>query len=117
MVTGCRRWGADHACGRAITARSLGGALRQPFQELHQGGFTGDPRTDWLRVKSAFRACRDARIQSLAKHVDYLVAFGRGQFLAAGLLDCWTWSGNYTGARLAFDTAIAQDSILERHRN
>jgi DNA helicase II / ATP-dependent DNA helicase PcrA len=109
----CRRWAAAHAGGAALPVRSLGAALRQMFQELHNGGFTGDPRTDWLRVKSAFRACRDGRIQSLAAHLDYLVAFGRGQFLAAGLLDCWTRSGNYTGARLAFDTAIAQDSILE----
>jgi DNA helicase-2/ATP-dependent DNA helicase PcrA len=109
----CRRWGADYARGGAIHARSLGAAMRNTFQELHNGGFTGDPRTDWLRVKTTFRACRDARIRSLAKHLDYLVAFGRGQFLAAGLLECWTRAGNYTGARLAFDTAIAQDSILE----
>lgn len=113
LAGNCRRWGAAYEGGGAIPARSLGAAMRQTFEELHNGGFTGDPRTDWLRLKSAFRGCGDARIQALAKHLDYLVAFGRGQFLAAGLLDCWTRSGNYTGARLAFDTAIAQDAILE----
>lgn len=109
----CRRWANDYAQGKSIPARSLGAAMREMMLELHKRGFTGDPRVDWLQVKDAFRACPDKRITELASHLDYLVAFGRGRFLQAGLLDCWTRTGNYTGARAAFDIALAQESILE----
>jgi DNA helicase-2/ATP-dependent DNA helicase PcrA len=81
--------------------------------ELSALPFTGDPRMDWLRVKEAFRNCEDKRLSNLAGQLDYLVAFGRGRFLAANLADLWSKNGHYAGARQAFDAALAQDSILE----
>lgn len=109
----CRRWAADYTNGKAIPTRSLAFAMREMMLKVHGEGFIGDPRIDWLRVKEALRSCGDRRISGLAGHLDYLVAFGRGRFLAAGLLECWTRSGTYAGARAAFDAAITQDAILE----
>lgn len=59
---------------------------------------------------------RSKRLTSIASHLDYLIAFGRGRFLASNLLTCWTQTGTYAGARAAFDSALAQDSILEGRR-
>ena len=112
-----RRWAFNYAAGGTIPQRGAASAMREIMLRLHQVGYTGDPRLDWLRVKEAIRSCTDARISSLAGHLDYLVAFGRGRFLAAGLLSCWTRSGTYAGARIAFDAALAQDSILGSSQN
>jgi UvrD-like helicase C-terminal domain len=53
----------------------------------HRAGF----RSYW-RWKSVNRRCR---------------------FLTANLSSCWMETGTYTGARIAFDTALAQDAIME----
>jgi hypothetical protein len=37
----------------------------------------------------------------------------RIEFLTANLSSCWVETGTYTGARIAFDTALAQDAIME----
>jgi len=108
-----RRWALDYSQGKAFPKKGIAPSLVSMIRDLNGRAFTGDPRKDWLRVKDALRNCEDARLSSLAGHLDYLVAFGRGRFLAANLSDLWVQSGHYAGARQAFDAALAQDSILE----
>jgi DNA helicase II / ATP-dependent DNA helicase PcrA len=107
------RWAGDYAEGKAMPKVCLGAALKTALDELRAKGFVGDPRVDWLRVKDVLRDSADVRLRGLAGYLDYLVAFGRGQFLSAGLHNCWVSTGTYFGARSAFDVALAQDSILE----
>lgn len=108
-----RRWALDYSQGKAFPKKGIAPSLLAMIDELKKRGFTGDPRVDWLRVKDALRNCEDARLSNLASHLDYLVAFGRGRFLAANLSDLWVQNANYTSARQVFDAALAQDSILE----
>jgi DNA helicase-2/ATP-dependent DNA helicase PcrA len=108
-----RRWALDYAQGKPFPKKGIAPSLVSMVAELSGLPFTGDPRVDWLRVKDAFRNCEDKRLSNLAGQLDYLVAFGRGRFLAANLADLWSQNGHYAGARQAFDAALAQDSILE----
>lgn len=109
----CRKWAEEYRAGKAFPKKGIASSLSGTILTLHAGGFTGDPKTDWLRVKAAFRGCADKRISDIAAHLDYLVAFGRGRFLTANLSSCWTETGTYAGAQIAFDTALAQDAIME----
>lgn len=109
----CRKWAAEYRAGKVFPKNGIAASLSAMICALHAAGFTGDPKTDWLRVKAAFRGCTDKRISGIAGHLDYLVAFGRGRFLTANLSSCWMETGAYIGARIAFDTALAQDAIME----
>jgi DNA helicase II / ATP-dependent DNA helicase PcrA len=108
-----RRWAADYANGKAFPKKGIASSLVAMISALKDGGYTGDPRVDWLRVKDAFRSSENKQLLAIAGHLDYLVAFGRGRFLAANLASIWRESGTYAGARSVFDAALAQDSILE----
>lgn len=108
-----RRWASDYAGGKKLPLKGIGPALRDLMTLLHSTRFTGDPRTDWLRVRDGFRASTDNNLVGLAGHLDYLVAFGRGRFIANNLLSRWQATGTYAGARVALDTALAQDAIME----
>jgi ATP-dependent DNA helicase UvrD/PcrA len=109
----CRKWAAEYRAGKVFPKKGIAASLSEMICALHAAGFTGDPKSDWLRVKAAFRGCADRRISNIAGHLDYLVAFGRGGFLTANLSSCWMESGTYAGARVAFDAALAQDAIME----
>lgn len=109
----CRRWANDYARGKKFPKKGLAPCLVTVMAAIAAAGFTGDPRIDWLRIKECFQNCDDQRLSTLAGHLDYLVAFGRGRFLAANLATLWLEKGTYAGARDAFDSALAQDSILE----
>jgi DNA helicase II / ATP-dependent DNA helicase PcrA len=108
-----RKRAKEYTDGKNFPKEGTASCLVSMMEELARVGFTGDPRIDWLRVKDAFRNCTDKRLTGIAGHLDYLVAFGRGRFLAAGLATLWRENGRYVGARGAFDSALAQDSILE----
>ena len=96
----CRRWALEYAQGKNFPKKGIAPSLVAMIAELNGQNFTGDPRVDWLRVKQAFRNCEDQRVSAIASQLDYLVAFGRGRFLAANLSDLWTQAGTYAGARL-----------------
>ena len=107
------RWANDIKTGKKISAKSLPASIINMMTEIAGNKFTGDPRIDWVAVKNAFRGSNDKRLSGIAAHLDYLVAFGRGRFLASNLAELWASTGNYTGGVRAFDTALMQDSILE----
>jgi DNA helicase II / ATP-dependent DNA helicase PcrA len=107
-----RCWADEIGHGKKISAKGLWGSLVALITGLSNVTYSGDPRADWLIVKDAFRSCSDARLAAVASQLDYLVAFGRGRFLAANLLELWVSTGSYSGATRAFDVALAQDAIL-----
>jgi DNA helicase-2/ATP-dependent DNA helicase PcrA len=108
-----RRWAADITDGKKIAKKSLPASLLAMMTGLAKIRFCGDPRIDWVTVKDAFRNSNDQRLTDIASQLDYLVAFGRGRFLAANLSELWASTSSYDGAVRAFDAALAQDSILE----
>lgn len=108
-----RKWAADVAGGKKPSKNTVTPALTKLLGDLSAARLTGDPRTDWLYVKSLIRDSEDKSLKALAGQLDYLVAFGRGRLLASNLAALWTGQGSYAGARVAFDSAMAQDAILE----
>jgi DNA helicase-2/ATP-dependent DNA helicase PcrA len=73
---------------------------------------TGDPRRDWGRVKRELRAAGDKHLAEIASALDYLVAFNRGQRIAANLSELWLAHRSYAGARTALDNALAQEQLM-----
>ena len=49
---------------------------------------------------------------NIASYAEQLVAFQRGQRIARALTELWQTQGNYRGARIALDDAIAADQLL-----
>lgn len=98
--------------GKALTI-NLVKALRSVISRICHEGFAGDPAADWLFVKHTLRATGQAELTRAAMQLDFLVAFQRGHRIAAALSDEWLRDGAYTRARLALDTALAQDQILD----
>jgi len=82
------------------------------MDELRGQGFSGDPAKDWSGIKRALRNVGDEDLTTVAKNLDYLVAFNRGKRISGGLGAAWVRDGQYTGAREILDIALAQDQIL-----
>jgi len=87
-------------------------AIESLFGSLAQTAYIGNPHRDWIRVKRELRASCDDTLIAVASALDYLVAFNRGQRIAANLSDLWLATGNYAGARKALDDALTQDQLL-----
>jgi DNA helicase-2/ATP-dependent DNA helicase PcrA len=51
-------------------------------------------------------------LRSVADHLDYLVAFNRGERISASLAEIWRRHSSYRGARVALDGALAQEQLL-----
>lgn len=82
------------------------------MDELRAQPFTGDPAKDWNRIKRTLRDAGEGDLTEVAKNLDYLVAFNRGKRISGGLGAAWVRDGQYTGARVVLDNALAQDQIL-----
>jgi len=93
---------------RAQFVRAVAGVI----DAVRQAPFAGDPARDWTFIKRLLRDSGDTELLTAARNLDYLVAFGRGQRICAGLGAIWLRDGQYTLAREALDIALAQDQIL-----
>lgn len=74
--------------------------------------WTGDPSKDWLTAKHLIRASSAPDVSRIANDLDYLVAFNRGRRIIGNLSQLWSELGCYENARIALDTALAQDALL-----
>ncbi len=57
--------------------------------------FIGNPKKDWILAKELLLNSNDNYIKSIAKDLDYLVAFNRGKRIASNLLEMWVKYGCY----------------------
>jgi DNA helicase-2/ATP-dependent DNA helicase PcrA len=73
---------------------------------------TGEPRKDWLVVKTLLRNSGDQAFADMAGELDYLVAFGKGRRIEEGLSASWMEHGKYVNARAVLDLALLQDQLL-----
>lgn len=74
--------------------------------------WTGRVRDDWRKVKATLSAGGEPSFDKLARSLEYLMTFRRGQRLGEALDELWLNQGNYAGARAALDSALAQDQLL-----
>jgi DNA helicase-2/ATP-dependent DNA helicase PcrA len=74
--------------------------------------FTGEPKRDWLDTRTYLRESGSTLLESVADYAEQLVAFQRGQNIAAGLAELWQNQGHYMKARAALDNALAQEQLL-----
>ncbi|MEQ1883710.1 MAG: UvrD-helicase domain-containing protein [Bryobacteraceae bacterium] len=87
-------------------------AIDALLQAVAQEGHAGNPRADWVRIKRELRATGDDELESVAAALDYLVAFNRGERIAAGLSEVWLNSSTYAGARQTLDNALMQEQLI-----
>jgi DNA helicase-2/ATP-dependent DNA helicase PcrA len=80
---------------------------------IRNTAISGDPAKDWLEIKRALRATGQEDLERVASQLDFLVAFRRGHRISAALASEWLRDRSYSNARLALDTALAQEQILD----
>jgi len=82
------------------------------LRALRSHNFSGEPRSDWLEARRLLANCQANPLADVAGYAEQLVAFQRGQRIARALAELWQTRGNYQGARIALDDAIAADQLL-----
>jgi len=106
-----RKWAARTRAGSAPSVNMIA-ALNSLLDAIASTPLTGSPAKDWIRIKRDLRATPDALLRVVADHLDYLVAFNRGERISASLAEAWRTHSSYRGARLALDNALAQEQLL-----
>jgi len=74
--------------------------------------FTGDPKRDWLFVRQLFGFADSPDLRQIASAAEYLMVFNRGKRIVSGLVELWQTQNDYAQARLALDSALAEDQLL-----
>jgi DNA helicase-2/ATP-dependent DNA helicase PcrA len=106
------KWAVACRAGK-MSAAALVKEVQKLLTTLTTPSFSGDPAKDWSTVKTSLRASGQPIFQSVAGHLDYLVAFNRGKRISAGLTGIWEQTSSYEKARDILDNALAQDLILD----
>jgi DNA helicase II / ATP-dependent DNA helicase PcrA len=91
--------------------------LLDVLRAIRSHNFSGEPRSDWLDARRLLAACGANPLVDIADYAEQLVAFQRGQSIARTLTNLWQTQGNYRGARIALDNAIAVDQLLSGGRD
>ncbi len=82
------------------------------LRALRSHNFSGEPRSDWLNTRRLLANCRANPLSDIAGYAEQLVAFQRGHRIARALTELWQLYGDYRGARIALDDAIAADQLF-----
>jgi DNA helicase-2/ATP-dependent DNA helicase PcrA len=105
------KWSLDITRGK-IPKAQLPHSLESLIIGARELNLTGDPGTDWGRVKRLLRDSDHAEIKRIASHLDYLIAFNRGKRISGNLSAMWRNEGCYARAREALDSALVEDQLL-----
>lgn len=98
--------------GTIPRANGVASKLSDVLRTLRTHEFTGDPKQDWLDMRSILRNAGTNPFQAIAEDAEQLVAFQRGRRISAALTELWQTHGAYRNARGALDAAIAEDQLL-----
>lgn len=82
------------------------------FQQINMNFLTGNPKTDWLNIRSLLRHSKIDDLQAIDNAAQYLMAFNRGKLISGGLADAWQAYGQYRDARTIIDKALTQEQIV-----
>lgn len=88
-------------------------ALQTLIAGVRAKGFSGDPAADWQAVRNGLAMSGHKDLVQAAQKLSFVVAFQRGDRIAANLSSAWLRDGAYTRAREALDAALAQDHLLD----
>ena len=91
---------------------SVAARLLEMMRASRSHNFSGEPRSDWLDARRLLADCGANPLAEIAGYAEQLVAFQRGQRIARALTELWQTRGNYQGARIVLDDAIAADQLL-----
>lgn len=105
-------WAIKIRSGKIPTRAALYKKLASLLEELQRVVFCGNPRKDWMVVRSMLRETGVDELMAVDRSLQYLIAFNRGKRIASGLSSAWEELGNYSTARRVLDDALAQDQIL-----
>ncbi len=81
-------------------------------ERLLSSNLTGNPELDWLQTATFLRMSGHVDLVRSANQVDHVVSFKRGKRFLKALSAMWVQRGQYTDAREALNTAIAEDQIF-----
>lgn len=70
---------------------------------------TGDPRQDWLLVRSLFSDATSPDLQSISRDARFLKFLNRGTQLRSRLAEIWRTTGSYVGAAATVEAALTKE--------
>ena len=82
------------------------------FQQMNEEYLTGNPKADWLNVRSLLRNSKIRDLQTVDNAVQYLMAFNRGKVISGGLAEAWQEYGQYHEARVVIDKALTEEQLI-----
>ena len=82
------------------------------FQQMNEEYLTGNPKADWLNVRSLLRNSKIRDLQTVDNAVQYLMAFNRGKVISGGLVEAWQEYGQYHEARVVIDKALTEEQLI-----
>lgn len=86
-------------------------ALLNLLKDCSTESHSGNPATDWIRVKKLLRSSEADELKEVAEALDYLISYNRGQRISSGLSDLWLTHQDYRGAREVLEDALAQEQL------
>jgi DNA helicase-2/ATP-dependent DNA helicase PcrA len=98
--------------GQPPKGNTAGYSLLELLRRLQTHSFAGESRRDWSGVRNYLSDSGAKLWADIGEYAEQLVAFQRGQHIASGLTELWQTHGNYSGARITLDAALAQDQLL-----
>lgn len=97
---------------RIPRSNSIAAKLLGALRALRVHAFLGDPKRDWIEARRILREAGANPLEDIAKDAEQLVTFQRGHRIANSLAELWQTQGTYRNARVALDTALAEDQLL-----
>lgn len=86
--------------------------LLKLFQQIDTNFLTGDPKKDWLNIRSLLHNSQIDDLQAINNAAQYLMAFNRGKLISRGLSEVWQEFGQYKNARTIIDKALTQEQLV-----
>ncbi|MEN6351260.1 MAG: UvrD-helicase domain-containing protein [Syntrophomonas sp.] len=105
-------WAHQSREGNKPTRKKLYTDIANVLKDLQNIAFSGDPRKDWMAIRSILRATNNSDLLAVDHNLRYLMAFNRGKRIASALSHIWEKDGRYNFAQQALDDALTEDQIL-----
>lgn len=105
-------WADDLKAGNLPKRGKIIPELLRLMSAISSEGLSGNPETDWTRVRHLLSTADSGAISEIARNAEYLMAFNRGRRISGGLTQVWQQSGTYLNARGILDAAIAETQIV-----
>lgn len=111
---------ADYMRSNKISGKNrklLVAECEQLFTALKHLDLSGDPRKDWINIRTLLETCASELLIDISKKSRYLRLIHKASSYHSALCETWRKAGMYLGAKSLMRDAIAQEYFSLSHHN